>query len=145
MATKRGNTNKTTVSTIRNGVNTNVTYYGWCNFNTNYSVVSFESGDIYLKEPFTNFDKLIVLSLTSNATNYVKYNVIDCGELEWAMNNLSSVVITGTASHGQGMWVIRPYKTWGTQKKVSTSTIFTIDEETTDMVEIYGVKYGEVK
>ena len=142
MATVRGNTEKTTVSTIRNGVSTNVTYYNWCLFNSNYSVVYFEKGDIYLKESFKNFDKLIILSLTSNAVNYVKYNVIDCGELEWAMNNLSSVVITGASAHGQGMWVVRPYKAWGTQTKTSTDTLFTLDLESTDMVEIYGVKYA---
>lgn len=141
MATVRGIIDKTTVATIRNGRSVNVSYYNWCIFNKNYSVVYFETGDIYLKESFKNFDKLIVVSLTTNAANYVKYNVIDCGELDWAMNNLSSVVITSTSSQGQGMWTIRPYKAWGTQTKTSTDTQFTLDLESTDMVEIYGVKY----
>lgn len=142
MADVRGVTAKTTVETIRNGKPVNVSYYNWCIFNKNYSVVYFETGDIYLKESFKNFDKLMVVSLTTNQANYVKYNIIDCGELEWAMNNLSSVVITGTSPHGQGMWTIRPYKAWGTQTKTSTDTKFTLDLESTDMVEIYGVKYA---
>lgn len=141
MATVRGNTEKITVTTIRNGQSTNVTYYGWCLFSTQMSTVYFETGDIYLKEPFTNFDKLLVVTLGSNANPSIRCNVIDCGILEWYMNNLPIVPLTGATGRGGGWWGLFPFKKWGTQTKTSTTTKLTCYSETTDMVEIYGVKY----
>lgn len=141
MAETRG-TEKTTVQTIRNGVNTNVTYYSWCLFSIPMSTVYFETGDIYLKEPFTNYDKLLVVTLGSNNNQSMRCNVIDCGMLEWYMNNLPIVPLTGATGRGSGWWGLFPYKAWGTQTKTSTTTKLTCQGESTDMVEIYGVKYA---
>lgn len=141
MAETRG-TEKTTVQTIRNGVSTNVTYYSWCLFSTPMSTVYFETGDIYLKEPFTNFDKLLVVTLGSNNNQSMRCNIIDCGMLEWYMNNLPIVPLTGATGRGSGWWGLFPYKAWGTQTKTSTTTKLTTQGESTDMVEIYGVKYA---
>lgn len=141
MAETRGK-EKTTVQTIRNGVNTNVTYYSWCLFSIPMSTVYFETGDIYLKEPFTNYDKLLVVTLGSNNNQSMRCNIIDCGMLEWYMNNLPIVPLTGSTGRGSGYWGLFPYKTWGTQTKVSTATKLTCQGESTDMVEIYGVKYA---
>lgn len=143
MATVRGNTEKTTVTTIRNGQSTSVTYYSWCLFSTPMSTVYFETGDIYLKEPFTNFDKLLVITLGSNNNQSMRCNVIDCGMLEWYMNNIPIVPLTGATGRGSGWWGVFPYKTWGTQTKTSTTTKLTCQGESTDMVEIYGVKYAK--
>lgn len=144
MAETRG-TEKTTVKTIQNGVSTNVTYYSWCLFSTPMSCVYFETGDIYLKEPFTNFDKLLVVTLGSNNNQSMRFNIIDCGILEWSMSNLPIVPLTGATGRGSGWWGLFPYKTWGTQTKTSTTTKLTCQGESTDMVQIYGVKYTEVK
>lgn len=141
MAETRG-TEKTTVQTIRNGVSTNVTYYNWCLFSTPMSCVYFETGDIYLKEPFTNYDKLLVVTLGSNNNQSMRCNIIDCGILEWYMNNLPIVPLTGATGRGSGWWGLFPYKAWGTQTKTSTTTKLTCLGESTDMVEIYGVKYA---
>lgn len=141
MAETRG-TEKTTVQTIRNGVSTNVTYYSWCLFSTPTSTVYFEAGNIYLKEPFTNFDKLLVVTLGSNNNQSMRCNIIDCGMLEWYMNNLPIVPLTGATGRGSGWWGLFPYKAWGTQTKTSTTTTLTCQGESTDMVEIYGVKYA---
>ena len=142
MATIRGNAEKTTVSTIQNGKSVNVTYYNWCLFNTPMSVVYFETGDIYLKEPFTNFDKLLVVTLGSSNNQSIRCNVIDCGILEWYMNNIPIVPLTGATGRGSGYWGLFPYNKWGAQTKTSTSTKFTCQGESTDMIQIYGVKYG---
>lgn len=141
MAETRG-TEKTTVKTIRNGVSTNVTYYDWCSFSTPMSCVYFETGDIYLKEPFTNYDKLLVVTLGSNDNQSMRCNIIDCGILEWYMNNLPIVPLTGATGRGSGWWGLFPFKAWGTQTKTSTTTKLTCQGESTDMVEIYGVKYA---
>lgn len=141
MAETRG-TEKATVQTIRNGVSTNVTYYTWCLFSTPMSTVYFETGDIYLKEPFTNYDKLLVVTLGADNNQSMRCNVIDCGILEWYMNNLPIVPLTGATGFGSGWWGLFPFKAWGTQTKVSTTIKLTCKGETTDMVEIYGVKYA---
>lgn len=141
MATVRGVTDKTTVTTIRNGQSTSVTYYDWCLFSTPMSTVYFETGDIYLKEPFTNYDKLLVVTLGSNNNQSMRCNIIDCGMLEWYMNNLPIVPLTGATGRGSGWWGLFPFKEWGTQTKTSTTTKLTCQGESTDMVEIYGVKY----
>lgn len=141
MATVRGNTEKTTVTTIRNGQSTSVTYYDWCLFSLPMSTVYFETGDIYLKEPFTNFDKLLVVTLGSNNNQSIRCNVIDCGMLDWYMNNLPIVPLTEATGRGSGYWGLFPFKKWGTQTKTSTTTKLTCQGESTDMVEIYGVKY----
>lgn len=140
MAKTRG-TKKTTVQTIRNGVSTSVTYYSWCLFSTPMSCVHFETGDIYLKEPFTNYDKLLVVTLGANDNLSMRCNIIDCGILEWYMNNLPIVPLTGATGRGSGWWGLFPYNEWGTQTKTSTTTKLTCQGESTDMVEIYGVKY----
>ena len=142
MAQVRNNTEKTTVSTIQNGKTTNVTYYNWCLFSVPMGSVYFETGDIYLKEPFTNYDKLLVVTLGSNNNPSIRCNVIDCGILEWYMNNLPIVPLTGATGRGSGWWGLFPYKQWGTQTKTSTSMKFTCQGESTDMIQIYGVKYG---
>lgn len=141
MAETRG-TEKTTVKTIRNGVSTDVTYYDWCLFSTPMSTVYFETGDIYLKEPFTNYDKLLVVTLGSNNNQSMRFNIIDCGILEWSMINLPIVPLTGATGRGSGWWGLFPFKAWGTQTKTSTTTKLTCLGESTDMVEIYGVKYA---
>lgn len=141
MAETRG-TEKTTVQTIQNGVGTNVTYYNWCLFSTPMSCVYFETGDIYLKEPFTNFDKLLVVTLGSNNNQSMRFNIIDCGILEWSMSNLPIVPLTGATGRGSGWWGLFPFKAWGTQTKTSTTTKLTCQGGSTDMVEIYGVKYA---
>lgn len=141
MATVRGNTEKTTVTTIRNGQSTSVTYYSWCLFLAPMGVVYFETGDIYLKEPFTNYDKLLVVTLGSNNNQSIRCNVIDCGMLEWYMNNLPIVPLTGATGRGSGWWGLFPFKKWGTQTKTSTTTQLTTQGASTDMIEIYGVKY----
>lgn len=141
MAKTRG-TEKTTVQTIQNGQSTSVTYYSWCLFSTPMSCVYFETGDIYLKEPFTNYDKLLVVTLGSNNNQSMRCNVIDCGMLEWYMNNLPIVPLTGATGRGSGWWGLFPFKKWGTQNKTSTTTKLTCQGESTDMVEIYGVKYA---
>lgn len=142
MAKVRGDTTKTTVSTIRNGQTVSVSYYNWCSFSTPMSTIYFETGDIYLKEPFTNFDKLLVITLGSNNNQSMRCNILDCGMLEWYMNNLPIVPLTGAAGRGSGWWGVFPYNKWGTQTKISTTTQLTCQGESTDMVEIYGVKYG---
>ena len=142
MATVRGNTEKTTVNTIRNGKSVTVTYYNWCLFSTPMSTVYFDTGDIYLKEPFTNYDKLLVITLGSNNNQSIRCNVIDCGILEWYMNNIPIVPLTGSTGRGSGWWGLFPYNKWGTQTKTSTPTQFTCLGESTDMIQIYGVKYG---
>lgn len=144
MAEVRG-TEKTTVQTIQNGVNTNVTYYNWCLFSSPMSCVYFETGDIILKEPFTNYDKLLVVTLGSNNNQSMRCNIIDCGMLEWYMNNLPIVPLTGATGRGSGWWGLFPYKKWGTQTKTSTTTKLTCQGESTDMVQIYGIKYTETK
>lgn len=141
MAETRG-TEKTTVQTIRNGVSTSITYYNWCLFSTPMSCVCFETGDIYLKEPFTNFDKLLVVTLGSNNNQSMRFNIIDCGILEWSMSNLPIVPLTGATGRGSGWWGLFPFNAWGTQTKTSTTTKLTCQGESTDMVEIYGVKYA---
>lgn len=144
MAETRG-TEKTTVQTIQNGVNINVTYYNWCLFSSPMSCVYFETGDIILKEPFTNYDKLLVVTLGSNNNQSIRCNVVDCGILEWYMNNLPIVPLTGATGRGSGWWGLFPYKKWGTQTKTSTNTKLTCQGESTDMIQIYGVKYTETK
>lgn len=144
MAETRG-TEKTTEQTIQNGVSTSVTYYSWCLFSKPMSCVYFETGDIYLKEPFTNYDKLLVVTLGANNNQSMRCNIIDCGMLEWYMNNLPIVPLTGATGRGSGWWGLFPYKTWGTQTKTSTTTKLTCLGESTDMVQIYGIKYTEVK
>lgn len=141
MAETRG-TEKTTVTTIRNGKSASVTYYNWCLFSTPMSVVYFEQGDIYLKEPFTNFDKLIVVTLGTHNSQSIRCNVIDCGILEWYMNNLPIVPLTGATGRGSGWWGLFPYNKWGTQTKTSTTIKLTCQGESTDMIQIYGVKYA---
>lgn len=144
MAETRG-TEKTTVQTIQHGVSTSVTYYNWCFFSTPMSCVYFETGDIYLKEPFTNYDKLLVVTLGANDNMSIRCNIIDCGMLEWYMNNLPIVPLTGATGRDSGWWGLFPYKAWGTQTKTSTTTKLTCQAESTDMVQIYGIKYTEVK
>lgn len=141
MATVRGNTEKTTVTTIRNGKSVSVSYYSWCLFSTPMSTVYFETGDIYLKESFTNYDKLLVVTLGSNDNQSIRCNIIDCGILEWYMNNLPIVPLTGATGRGSGWWGLFPYNKWGTQTKTSTTTKLTCQGESTDMIQIYGVKY----
>lgn len=141
MAETRG-TGKETVQAIRNGVSTSVTYYSWCLFSPLMSCVYFETGDIYLKEPFTNYDKLLVVTLGSNDNQSMRCNIIDCGMLDWYMNNLPIVPLTGATGRGSGYWGLFPFKAWGTQTKTSTTTKLTCQGESTDMVEIYGVKYA---
>lgn len=136
---------KITVQTIRNGVSTSVTYYDWCLFSAPMSCVYFETGDIYLKEPFTNYDKILVVTLGSNGDQSIRCNIIDCGMLEWYMNNLPIVPLTGATGRGSGWWGLFPFKAWGTQTKTSTTTKLTCQGESTDMVQIYGIKYTEVK
>lgn len=142
MAKTRGNT-KVTVQTKQNGQITSLSYYNWCYFKESTSTIAFESGDIILKEPFTNYDKLLVVTTNTNSNEDIKYNTLDCGMLEWSMNNLPVVPLTGEA--GNGYWTIYPFKAWGQQTKTSTSTNLVLRREITDMIQIYGIKYTEVK
>lgn len=142
IANYKGSTTKVQKTTVRNGETVTLSYYSFCTFVAETGVYAYENGDIYLKDPFTNYDKLLVVSLGNNAVQAVKYTIIDCGELEWAMNNLPIVSLTGDSPLPNGYWGIRPYKKWGTSQDVSTPTLFKFAIETTDIVEIYGVKYA---
>lgn len=142
IANYKGITTKVQKQTIRNGENVTLSFYSFCAFVADTGIYAYENGDIYLKDPFTNYDKLLVVTLGNNAVQAVKYTIIDCGELDWAMNNLPVVALTGDAPLPNGYWGVRPYKKWGTSQEVSTNTLFKFVTETTDMVEIYGVKYA---
>lgn len=140
MAKTRGTT-KVTVQTTQNGKSTSISYYEWCYFKESTSTIAFETGDIILKESFTNYDKLLVVTTATNANEDIKYNTLDCGMLEWMMNNMPVVSLTGEA--GNGYWVVYPFEMWGTQTKTSTATKLVLRREITDMIEIYGIKYTE--
>lgn len=141
MSIVRNNTNKTTFKTTRNGETVQVICPNWCLFSQSMGTIYFESGDIYLKEEFTSYDKLLVVTLGSNNHQSIRCNIIDCGILEWYMNNLPIVPLTGSTPVSNGYWGLYPFKLWGTNTKTSTTKLLSCWVETTDMIEIYGVKY----
>lgn len=145
IANYKGTTTKVQKQTIHNGNNITLDIYSFCVYVEYAGIFAYENGDIYLKDSFKNYDKLLVVTLAGNATPQVNYTILDCGELDWAMNNLPNVSLTGNAPYSVGRWAICPYKNWGTVTKVSTDTIFRMYSESCDMVEIYGIKYTEVK
>ncbi len=145
VARYKNRTTKIQKTTVQNGSTVTLDVYTFLVYVESIGLPAYENGDIYLKESFKNYDKLLVITLGGNSQPHINHTIIDCGELEWGLNNLPNVSLTGNAPYSVGHWGIAPYKPWGSVNLVSTDTIFRMYSESCDMVEIYGIKYTEAK
>lgn len=93
-------------------------------------------GTIILKQPFTNFDKILVVHSHDNAL-YSSVTIIDSWALYWQMHCGGIVPLIKDVTQ---YWNIRPMAN-STLTPLSTAQRFFSYEQNSAIIEIYGLKY----
>nr|DAI73276.1 MAG TPA: hypothetical protein [Caudoviricetes sp.] len=127
-----------TVSVIRNGVTVSERVPK-CKDNRNFDTGLFglDTGDIYLKQDFRQFDTIVVI-FSSDSCNMAYYQEWNSWSLDWMLSQYALINLI----HSTPYWKIYGYKQQGRlNKKRSTPTFFALDNEDDSIIEIYGIKY----
>lgn len=122
----------------KDGKSKTIVYPDWCTWSTiNPSIYGFNDKDIYLKEDFTKYDRLVViLSKSSYIDTYV--NIHETALLNWRLSNMN----LSNIGQGEWTWNIYGYSNYNESGKTSLKNKFTFYGASAFLTDIYGVKYA---
>lgn len=135
MKTRNGGTD------VRNINNTSIgikAYGGDSSFPTTSGGSDSRKGTIMLKESYTLYDKILVVS-SSDSGNIAKYTIFNVWELQKALSEGYRFYLSDDDAD---YWVIfSGVQSGTTTHPLSTDTIWYTEVQNSSIVEIYGVKY----
>lgn len=135
---------KVDYSYIKNGKTVTIQRPNWTNVGSgdNLPVVAFGAKDIYMKEDFTNYDKLMILFVKSRNFADLAVTYLDTKELDWRMRNYRMCNL----NHGEDTWNVYGYDTYGTDlTHQSTKKKLVFNQSSAMIVNVFGIKFTEVK
>lgn len=134
----------TSTTTIYKGKSKTITYPNWCTYGENLGFVYFNpvNKDLYLTDDFTNYDEIIFQAILSD-TNINIYRW-KSKLLERMFEN--SGYVTVTSDYGAYM-IYHGFYQYGSKSAtdVSTRRMLKYNNSRGYMVDVFGVKYTEVK
>lgn len=135
MKTRNGGTDVRNINNTSTGIKA---YGGDSSFPTTSGGSDSRKGTIMLKESYTLYDKILVVSSSDNG-NIEKYTIFNVWELQKAFSEGYRFYLSDDDA---GYWVIfSGVQSGTTTHPLSTDTIWYTEVQNSSIVEIYGVKY----
>lgn len=135
MKTRNGGTDVRNINNTSTGIKA---YGGDSSFPTTSGGSDSRKGTIMLKESYTLYDKILVVS-SSDSGNIAKYTIFNVWELQKALSEGYRFYLS---DHDADYWVIfSGVQSGTTTHPLSTDTIWYTEVQNSSIVEIYGVKY----
>lgn len=135
MKTRNGGTDVRNINNTSTGIKA---YGGDSSFPTTSGGSDSRKGTIMLKESYTLYDKIFVVS-SSDSGNIAKYTIFNVWELQKALSEGYSFYLSDDDAH---YWLIfSGVQSGTTTHPLSTDTIWYTETQNCSIVEIYGVKY----
>lgn len=135
MKTRNGGTDVRNINNTSTGIKA---YGGDSSFPTTSGGSDSRKGTIMLKESYTLYDKILVVS-SNDSGNIEKYTIFDVWELEKAFSEGYRFFLS---NDDIAYWVIfSGVKSGTTNHPLSTDTIWYNETQNCSIIEIYGVKY----
>ena len=135
MKTRNGGTDVRNINNTSTGIKA---YGGDPSFPTTSGGSDSRKGTIMLKESYTLYDKILVVSSSDNG-NIEKYTIFNVWELQKAFSEGYRFYLS---DDDDGYWVIfSGVQSGTTTHPLSTDTIWYTEVQNSSIVEIYGVKY----
>lgn len=134
----------TSATTIIKGKSQTITFPNWCILNTTLGVAEYlaTNKDIYLTRDFTDYDEIVFLTVQSSY--FAKITRHKTAQLDYFFENFGLVNLTDTS----GDLVVYGYNQYGTNttaSNVSTKRMFKYYDDSCYIVDVFGIKYTEVK
>lgn len=135
MKTRNGGTDVRNINNTSTGIKA---YGGDSSFPTTSGGSDSRKGTIMLKESYTLYDKILVVS-SSDSGNIAKYTIFNVWELQKALSEGYRFYLSDDETD---YWVIfSGVQSGTTTHPLSTDTIWYTEVQNSSIVEIYGVKY----
>lgn len=135
MKTRNGGTDVRNINNTSAGIKA---YGGDSSFPTTSGGSDSRKGTIMLKESYTLYDKILVVS-SSDSGNIAKYTIFNVWELQKALSEGYRFYLS---DYDADYWVIfSGVQSGTTTHPLSTDTIWYTEIQNSSIVEIYGVKY----
>lgn len=135
MKTRNGGTDVRNINNTSTGIKA---YGGDSSFPTTSGGSDSRKGTIMLKESYTLYDKILVVS-SSDSGNIAKYTIFNVWELQKALSEGDRFYLSDDDAD---YWVIfSGVQSGTTTHPLSTDTIWYTKVQNSSIVEIYGVKY----
>lgn len=135
MKTRNGGTDVRNINNTSTGIKA---YGGDSSFPTTSGGSDSRKGTIMLKESYTLYDKILVVS-SSDSGNIAKYTIFNVWELQKALSEGYRFFLSDDDAD---CWVIfSGVQSGTTTHPLSTDTIWYTEVQNSSIVEIYGVKY----
>lgn len=135
MKTRNGGTDVRNINNTSTGIKA---YGGNSSFPTTSGGSDSRKGTIMLKESYTLYDKILVVS-SSDSGNIAKYTIFNVWELQKALSEGYRFYLSDDDAD---YWVIfSGVQSGTTTHPLSTDTIWYTEVQNSSIVEIYGVKY----
>lgn len=135
MKTRNGGTDVRNINNTSTGIKA---YGGDSSFPTTSGGSDSRKGTIMLKESYTLYDKILVVS-SSDRGNIAKYTIFNVWELQKALSEGYRFYLSDDDAD---YWVIfSGVQSGTTTHPLSTDTIWYTEVQNSSIVEIYGVKY----
>lgn len=135
MKTRNGGTDVRNINNTSTGIKA---YGGDSSFPTTSGGSDSRKGTIMLKESYTLYDKILVVS-SSDSGNIAKYTIFNVWELQKALSEGYGFYLSDDDAD---YWVIfSGVQSGTTTHPLSTDTIWYTEVQNSSIVEIYGVKY----
>lgn len=135
MKTRNGGTDVRNINNTSTGIKA---YSGDSSFPTTSGGSDSRKGTIMLKESYTLYDKILVVS-SSDRGNIAKYTIFNVWELQKALSEGYRFYLSDDDAD---YWVIfSGVQSGTTTHPLSTDTIWYTEGQNSSIVEIYGVKY----
>ena len=135
MKTRNGGTDVRNINNTSTGIKA---YGGDSSFPTTSGGSDSRKGTIMLKESYTLYDKILVVS-SSDSGNIAKYTIFNVWELQKALSEGYRFYLSDDDAD---YWVIfSGVQSGTTTHPLSTDTIWYTEVQNSTIVEIYGVKY----
>lgn len=135
MKTRNGGTDVRNINNTSTGIKA---YGGDSSFPTTSGGSDSRKGTIMLKESYTLYDKILVVS-SSDRGNIAKYTIFNVWELQKALSEGYRFYLSDDDAD---YWVIfSGVQSGTTTHPLSTDTIWYTEGQNSSIVEIYGVKY----
>lgn len=135
MKTRNGGTDVRNINNTSTGIKA---YGGDSSFPTTSGGSDSRKGTIMLKESYTLYDKILVVS-SKDSGNIAKYTIFNVWELQKALSEGHGFYLSDAAAD---YWaILSGVQSGTTTHPLSTDTIWYSEGQNSSIVEIYGVKY----
>lgn len=125
----------------KDGENKSISYPNWCTWSAiNPSIYGFYNKDIYLKDDFTKYDRIMIILSKSNYIDTF-ISIHETALLDWRLSNMN----INNIAQGIWTWNIYGYADYNSSGKKSLKNKLTFQDSSSFLNDIYGIKYTEGK